>query len=132
MELVQLIYASQPFGYDEAVLYGILTEARRNNGRDDITGALICRADIYLQLLEGPGPSVTATFERIARDNRHLAVERLSAEPVTERLFPGWAMRDDPARSWMWTAAEVAAGAAARTTQPELLAMFARVAAAPA
>ena len=52
-DLIQIIYMSQPFGYDEAMLAGILLDARRCNKRDGITGALVCRHDIYLQLLEG-------------------------------------------------------------------------------
>jgi hypothetical protein len=132
MSLTQLIYASQPFGFDETVLRGILSDARRCNRRDGITGALICRADIYLQLLEGPGPAVDAAFARIARDNRHLEVQRLYDEPVEERLFPSWAMRDDPARSWMWTERQVADGAAAKATRQELLAIFQRLAETPA
>lgn len=34
---------SQPFGYDSAMLAGILTGARRNNRRDGIGAALIDR-----------------------------------------------------------------------------------------
>lgn len=132
MEISCLIYASRPFGFDEAALNGILLQARRCNGRDGITGALICRADLYLQLLEGPTPALDATYERIKRDDRHLEVNRLSYEPVTDRLFPDWAMRDDPARSWMWTRSEVAGGALARATRGELLDVFARLAAEPA
>lgn len=128
MTLVQLVYASQPFGYDDAMLAGILLDARRCNARDDITGALICRADLYLQLLEGPAAAVEAAYARIARDPRHLDITRLHATAVTERLFPGWAMRDDPARSWMWSQAEVADGAVARANLDDLLAVFARVA----
>ena len=54
----QLIYSSQPFGFDEAMLAGILSGARYNNVRDGITGALICRQDIYLQLIEGPAAAI--------------------------------------------------------------------------
>ncbi len=111
MPLMQLIYHSQPFGFDDAMLDGILLQARRNNGRDGVTGALIVRADIYLQLLEGPETAVTGLFERIARDDRHLAVRQVSATTVAARLFPAWSMRDDPAQSWIWSAAEVADGA---------------------
>ena len=78
MDLIRLIYCSRPFGFDDAALNGILIDARRCNERDAITGALICRADIYLQLLEGPAAAVDATFARIAKDNRHLEVNLLS------------------------------------------------------
>lgn len=129
MALTQLIYASQPFGFDDAMLNGILSDARRCNGRDDITGALVCRADLYLQLLEGPPPAVDAAFARIGQDDRHQDVTLLSRETVGDRLFPGWSMRDDPARSWLWTREEVAAGALSRATRADLLSVFARVAA---
>jgi hypothetical protein len=127
--LIQLIYASRPFGFDESTLNGILISARYYNERDDITGALVCRHDIYLQLLEGPQALVEAAFARIARDNRHLEVRKRYVAPVTERLFPAWAMRDDPARSWMWSPAEIAAGAIDRASRAELLGVFARLAA---
>jgi hypothetical protein len=127
--MIQLIYASRPFGFDESTLNGILISARYYNERDDITGALVCRPDIYLQLLEGPQALVEAAFVRIARDNRHLEVRKRYVAPVTERLFPAWAMRDDPARSWMWSPAEIAAGAIDRASRAELLGVFARLAA---
>ena len=129
MSLIQLVYASRPFGFDTAVLNGILSEARRLNPEHDITGALICRADLYLQLLEGPKEAVEATFDRIARDDRHVEVERLAGRAVEQRLFPDWAMRDDPARSWMWTREEVEGGALVRATEEEVVAVFERLAA---
>jgi hypothetical protein len=128
MQLTQLIYSSQPFGFDDAMLNGILSDARRCNARDDITGALICRDDVYLQLLEGPAAAVDAAFSRIAKDNRHLDIVRLSCEPVTERLFPGWSMHHDPLQPWMWTRRQVAAGALRQAGRPELLSAFVRVA----
>ena len=60
MSLIQLIYPSTPFGFDNPTLNNILSVARRNNARDGISGALICRADLYLQMLEGPRSAVTA------------------------------------------------------------------------
>ncbi len=129
MELTQLIYASQPFGFDEAMLNGILSDARRWNSREDITGALVCRADVYLQLLEGPPPAIDAAFARIGQDDRHDDVRLLVRRTISERLFPRWSMRDDPAQTWFWTQEEVAAGALTRATDAELLAVFERLAA---
>ena len=127
MDLVRLVYASRPFGFDDSVLNGILIQARHNNTLKDITGALICRADLYLQLLEGPDAAVKDTYARIARDDRHLEVKRLLLEAATDRLFPGWAMRDDPARSWMWTKEQISAGAITRASAKEILAVFSRL-----
>ena len=124
MNLIRVIYVSQPFGFDEATLNSILMKARRKNLQADITGALICRADAYLQFIEEPEAAIKDTYARIAHDDRHINVNLLSSELVTDRLFPGWAMRDDPARSWMWTQAQVAAGAIAKATRLELLTIF--------
>ena len=38
MSLMQLIYASTPFGFDYPTLNRILSVARRNNARNQITG----------------------------------------------------------------------------------------------
>jgi hypothetical protein len=129
LSLIQLVYASKPFGFDQAILNGILSDARRLNPANDVTGALICRADLYLQLLEGPKSAVEATFARIAEDDRHLEVQRLVSRPIEQRLFPDWAMRHDPARSWMWTQEEVDNGAIERATEEEVVAVFERLAA---
>jgi Sensors of blue-light using FAD len=131
MAAMQLIYTSQPFGYDELALAGILAIARNNNTRDNITGALICREDLFLQLLEGPPDVVTAAFARIVRDDRHIDVAKLYTGEVDRRLFPNWAMRHDPARSWMWSPADVMAGAPAKASATEILGIFERLANEP-
>lgn len=128
MTIYQLIYMSEPFGFDDGMLNGILSISRRNNVRDGLTGALVCRRDIYLQLLEGPETAVEATYARIKRDDRHLAIVRLVSEPVAARLFPEWAMLDDPARSWLWSEAEIAAGAIKAASPADTRGVFERVA----
>ena len=124
MRLFRAIYSSQPFGFDEGILSGILLDARRANARDAITGALICRADVYLQWLEGPEDKVRKTLERIERDDRHLEVRVHVADYISDRVFGKWAMLDDPAASWIWSRAEVADGAVERTTPEEVTAFF--------
>nr|WP_315457259.1 BLUF domain-containing protein [uncultured Sphingorhabdus sp.] len=129
MPLTQIIYSSKPFGFTASVLDDILTVSRARNARDDITGTLICRGDMYLQLIEGPDPAIAATYERIIADDRHLEIDLLVSRPVSARLFPQWAMRDDPARSWMWTQEEVSAGAIQSASMAEILGIFERLAA---
>ncbi len=127
MAITRMIYTSQPFGFDDAMLGGILVQARRNNPAWDITGCLICRHDLYLQLLEGPEAAIDTLYARIKADDRHLEVVQLSRETVNTRLFPDWAMRDDPAQSWLWPPGAVAAGALHQATPEALRAVFARV-----
>jgi len=123
-----VIYSSHPFGFNVSSLSGILNDAWRNNLRDDISGALICRADVYLQLLEGPPIAVKAAMDRIKLDDRHVDITPHVSGPVTERLFGDWAMLDDPARSWLWTQEEVAQDALKNATEEEVLAVFTRLA----
>ena len=122
--LAQLVYASQPFGYDSAMLSGILLDARRCNERDGITGALVCRNDVYLQMLEGPDAQVHAAYSRIRRDDRHINPKLLVDRPVSDRIFGDWAMLHDPAKSWIWPQAEISGGVLERATEAEILVLF--------
>jgi Sensors of blue-light using FAD len=132
MSLMQLIYASTPFGFDNPTLNNILSVARRNNVQNQITGALICRADFYLQLLEGPRAAVTKTLHHILRDDRHLDVVLISCGDIETRMFPDWHMRDDPARSWMWSQEEIANGALESASDSDVRKVFERLLHEPA
>jgi hypothetical protein len=128
MAMQQVIYASRPFGYDASVLAGILSVARTRNAQNDITGALICRSDLYLQLLEGPVGKIEDTLARIEEDDRHVEMRVLVRSTIQDRLFPEWAMRHDPVQSWMWTADQIAAGALDRVSAREVRSVFLRLA----
>jgi len=112
------------------MLAGILSSARRNNPRDGITGALICRHDLYLQLIEGPAEAIDALYARIEEDDRHFDMRLLLTEAMGERMFPAWAMLDDTAPSQFWSKQDVAAGALDAATPDELREPFVRLAAA--
>jgi hypothetical protein len=131
MRVVQLIYASRPFGFDAGALDSILHAARRHNARDGITGALLCRHDLFMQLLEGPRDAVTRCFARILRDDRHVEVSLLWCGDAQARLFPDWSMRDDPVPSWMWSREALRAGALGEATAEECRQVFVRVARQP-
>ena len=127
MSLIQLIYASRPFGFDNPTLNSILSASRRNNARREITGALICRADLYLQMLEGPRLAVTQTFQKILADDRHLEVALIWCGDVNTRWFEKWHMRDDPARSWMWTQQQLSEGALDKASSDDVRHVFERL-----
>lgn len=126
MDLFRVVYTSRPFGFDHGILSGILMNARVKNARDSITGALICRADIYIQWLEGPEQQVKKVLERIERDDRHIEVKVHVAQQVSERSFGEWAMLHDPASTWIWSQSAVADGAADRATPEEVTSFFNR------
>ena len=121
-----LIYSSRPFGFDQNTLNCILVTSIDNNKKGHITGALICSSDLYLQYLEGPTETIDETFDKIKRDDRHVEVKILKEGMHSERLFPRWAMRDDPVRSWMWSREEVDKGALDTIDADEAYSIFAR------
>jgi Sensors of blue-light using FAD len=112
------------------MLAGILSAARRNNPQLGITGALVCRHDIYLQLIEGPASAIDSLYARILVDDRHTNVELLLSEGVGERLFPAWAMLDDEAPSLFWSVQDLAAGVLDGASPDALRAPFVRLSAA--
>jgi Sensors of blue-light using FAD len=129
LALLKIVYSSQPFGYDEAMLAGILMDARRCNARDDVTGALICRREVFLQLLEGPERQVRDAFQRIGQDDRHLDIVLHVSEPVSERMFGNWAMLHDPARSWLLSETETSGDCLDRVRSSNVRGIFEALAA---
>ncbi|MDB0052555.1 BLUF domain-containing protein [Ascidiaceihabitans sp.] len=127
-KLTQLIYSSQPFGYDSTLLSTILNDARRCNIRDNISGALVCRHDIYLQLLEGPSEAVNAAYMRIIRDDRHVGAKKLVSRPVAERIFENWAMLHDPAISLIWSQEQIKSGILDQIPPSDIVDMFKSIA----
>ena len=127
MKLMQLVYCSQPFGYSLEILSAILVASRANNRKNNITGALICRSDIFLQLLEGPAQNVKNTYEAIQNDDRHINVYHLIDQPVKKRLFPAWAMKDDPVKTWMWSREDVSKGIVKGLSKAEIEKVFVKL-----
>lgn len=68
--------------------------------------------------------NVQAAFARIERDDRHAETSLLLSAPVTERMFGAWSMLHDPAKSWIWTEAEIDGGALDRATPEEIRGVF--------
>ena len=122
--LKHIIYASTPFGFSRSDLDHILIKSRYNNDKNDITGALFCRDDLYLQYLEGPEKEIELTFSKITEDDRHTEIYLLKSGMSTRRLFANWAMKDDPVKTWMWSKEEVANGIVSKLTTEEVLKVF--------
>jgi|TARA_B100001057_G_scaffold250279_1_gene250515 hypothetical protein len=122
--LKHIIYASTPFGFSRSDLDHILIKSRYNNDKNDITGALFCRDDLYLQYLEGPEKEIDLTFSKITEDDRHTEIQLLKSGISTRRLFANWAMKDDPVQSWMWTKEEIDNGVLEKVTEIEAMEIF--------
>jgi hypothetical protein len=70
----------------------ILVSSTRNNSENDITGVLVATETHFLQVLEGSFENLNATFQRIARDERHDTVQIIRFTEIKERQFADWAM----------------------------------------
>ena len=82
--------ATTPMGEDD--IAAILIQARANNRRFGVTGALLYHRDRFVQILEGPPDVVRARFAVIAADPRHRDVHMLREVEIAERQFPEWTM----------------------------------------
>lgn len=70
----------------------ILSAGLRNNPPKGLTGVLAVDGDRFIQVLEGPRHAVSATFRRIAADERHHDVELVLCAEVDQRCFPDWSV----------------------------------------
>ncbi len=93
----QLIYRSSSRIAPDArkrELGALFSIARSRNKERQITGALLCTDDAFVQLLEGDETAVRSVFDHIAHDERHDSVLLLASGLVPERVFSRWAMAE--------------------------------------
>ncbi|WP_428679530.1 BLUF domain-containing protein [Sphingopyxis sp.] len=95
--MLSVIYVSvaDPLVRD-ADIAAILTSARRNNARDELTGALIYNGFNFMQALEGPDEKVEACLAIIRADARHSGMVELRRRTIETRTFAEWSMLYDP------------------------------------
>ena len=87
----QVVYARAAVeAFSEAQLTEILSRARLNNDRLDVTGMLLYHEGSFLQVLEGDSEVLEALFDKICKDKRHHRVVPLLRRPVEERHFDKW------------------------------------------
>ena len=94
-QIFRLIYRSRdqiPADGRRAELGQLFTDARANNKKHHITGALLLRDGWFVQTLEGREQTVRALYDRIERDSRHTGIEVLDTGDVPGRVFARWAM----------------------------------------
>ncbi len=90
--LVRLLYASRAVDAAPAALEGILAAARQHNLQLGVTGALVYGRGVFLQVIEGSRPAISALYGSIQRDPRHKDVELLHFEEIAQRRFGSWTM----------------------------------------
>ncbi|SEH13493.1 Sensors of blue-light using FAD [Sphingopyxis sp. YR583] len=96
---VTYVSVADPSISDEEIA-SILVSARRNNVRDELTGALVYNGHNFLQLLEGPDEKVEACLAVIRDDARHSGMIEVRRRTIEARDFGEWAMLYDPRFEW--------------------------------
>lgn len=87
-----LYVSSATHPMDRPQLDALLTQARAFNGAHGITGFLLYRDGLFMQMLEGTRDAVRALFERIRQDGRHRDVRVVVEGGLDQRVFPDWSM----------------------------------------
>ena len=96
-QLISLVYISTATApLDDAALHGILTRARENNARLDVTGMLLYREGQFVQILEGASGAVHDLADEIRADPRHTDMSVILDEPTEAREFSDWSMGFQP------------------------------------
>lgn len=90
-----LMYTSTYSGSLEKMpddLSHIVSSARKNNAKNDITGVLFSDHGKFVQILEGDKESVHSLVEIIRKDTRHTNLSILIDEACEERGLTNWHM----------------------------------------
>lgn len=90
-QLVYISYTTENFNFEKDI-NDILDKARKKNPELDLTGMLVYRDEMFIQLLEGPVDNVNMLYGTIGMDKRHSNVSVIVNQESEERLFPDWTM----------------------------------------
>lgn len=88
--LVYTSTASTPF--DDDRLVELLRKSRTDNANRDVTGALIYKNGVFVQMLEGPENAVETLRGKIYSDPRHRGILTLIRGTAELRVFSEWTM----------------------------------------
>ena len=93
MSVYQLFYVSRcSEAITDSDVDNILKVSRENNSKKNITGILLFRSGLFLQLLEGEKDLVQALFAKVEKDPRHRHVIKVLEKSGNDRIFGEWSM----------------------------------------
>lgn len=100
MNLVRMIYVSAIADRtDSEAIQKILTTAKKNNDKHDLTGLLVFNSKYYLQAIEGGREPVNVLLGNLFTDQRHTGMLVLGLEQIHQRVFSSWSMEFKEASS---------------------------------
>jgi len=94
MELQQIVYLSQATDtfQEDRDIDDILQMAQSRNQEAGVTGMLLFKGGVFLQILEGPKDAVKTIFGSIASDFRHHNLTVIAKQSTLDRIFEDWTM----------------------------------------
>lgn len=93
MALRRIIYTSKSTKqFNKRNLLDLLHDSRAYNKIDNITGVLMHREGVFLQVIEGRSDVIHDLFIRLKRDPRHDEIKIIFDSSVTSRFFSNWSM----------------------------------------
>lgn len=100
MFLTRILYASTATDkFKPEDIDNILSVARKNNAKKEITGMLCFSRNYFLQSLESSRSCVNEIYHKILNDNRHTNIVLLEYKEISEREFSDWSMAYMPESS---------------------------------
>ena len=91
--MFSLVYSSTTdHDWSQDELLQLLTWSREWNVRHGVTGLLLYRDCVFMQLLEGDEETVRSLFARIRADRRHQDVNLMWTTETPARRFADWTM----------------------------------------
>jgi hypothetical protein len=92
--IIYLSQATRSLSDDE--LAKLLTQAREDNTRQGITGALVYGAGQFMQIIEGEEAALAMLYAKLLQDGRHGQVFKFADKPIAQRSFADWSMAFRP------------------------------------
>ena len=104
MKCRRIIYTSRSTKqFNKRNLLDLLHDSRAFNTMDNISGVLMHKNGLFLQIIEGKSKDLEDLIERLHRDTRHNNLKIIDDQLVEDRIFANWSMGcadfDDPTLS---------------------------------
>lgn len=90
IHLVYISAATKTMSEDD--LIALLKQSRERNERQDVTGMLLFKDGLFLQVLEGDQKDVDQIYRSICLDIRNSGHYLIERKDIDERNFPDWRM----------------------------------------
>lgn len=74
----------------------ILTKARINNAKHDVTGLLIYGDGAFMQVIEGTHDTIDTLYANIVADKMHNNIRHIYTKDIPNRIFSEWQMGFSP------------------------------------